>query len=382
MRAGNLAELIYKQGQAGVNKASVTIVFDNSDPSKSPVGFETHRTITVTRQVLLGGKSKYLINGRNSSAGQVQNFFHSVQLNVNNPHFLIMQGRITKVLNMKATETLGMIEEAAGTRMYESKRLAALKTIDKKQAKLEDLNTVLSEEITPTLERLRGEKHSYLKWSKNNADMKRLEKFVVASQYLSCKKAIENTASSRFQQEKKEIECEISALREQMQCIEEENASKAGKIGKEFELIMSTAKKDEQQLSNLLVKQTSLWKNAQHDTKKASADVQATNRLISASNESIVAKVAALADQKGEVEKLRSCLEAAKEELSQASDEYQSMSAGKSNDCSLPDQIAKAQRDAKAARAKTEQSRMTISHLSKELEVTYRSADCPPYCFV
>ena len=27
---------------------------------------------------------------------RVQNLFHSVQLNVNNPHFLIMQGRITK----------------------------------------------------------------------------------------------------------------------------------------------------------------------------------------------------------------------------------------------------------------------------------------------
>lgn len=27
----------------------------------------------------------------------MQNLFHSVQLNVNNPHFLIMQGRITKV---------------------------------------------------------------------------------------------------------------------------------------------------------------------------------------------------------------------------------------------------------------------------------------------
>ena len=27
---------------------------------------------------------------------RVQQLFHSVQLNVNNPHFLIMQGRITK----------------------------------------------------------------------------------------------------------------------------------------------------------------------------------------------------------------------------------------------------------------------------------------------
>ena len=38
-------------GQAGVQKASVTIVFNNSDRSKSPVGLEETSQITVTRQV-------------------------------------------------------------------------------------------------------------------------------------------------------------------------------------------------------------------------------------------------------------------------------------------------------------------------------------------
>lgn len=65
-----------------------------------------------------------------------------MQLNVNNPHFLIMQGRITKVLNMKPPEILSMIEEAAGTRMYETKKQAAQKTIEKKDAKLQELNAV------------------------------------------------------------------------------------------------------------------------------------------------------------------------------------------------------------------------------------------------
>jgi hypothetical protein len=97
VRAGNLSELVYKQGQAGVNKASVTIVFNNEDPSTSPVGYEQCTEVTVTRQVLIGGRSKYLINGRNAPAGQVQNLFHSVQLNVNNPHFLIMQGTLRYV---------------------------------------------------------------------------------------------------------------------------------------------------------------------------------------------------------------------------------------------------------------------------------------------
>jgi len=51
MRAANQQDLIYKRGQAGVTKASVTIVFDNSDRSKSPLGLEEYKQVTVTRQV-------------------------------------------------------------------------------------------------------------------------------------------------------------------------------------------------------------------------------------------------------------------------------------------------------------------------------------------
>lgn len=53
-----------------------------------------------------------------------------------------LQGRITKVLNMKPAEILGLIEEAAGTRMFETKKQAALRTIEKKQQKVDDINDV------------------------------------------------------------------------------------------------------------------------------------------------------------------------------------------------------------------------------------------------
>ena len=53
---------------------------------------------------MIGGRNKYLINGSNATPSRVQDLFRSVQLNVNNPHFLIMQGRVTKVLNMKPPE--------------------------------------------------------------------------------------------------------------------------------------------------------------------------------------------------------------------------------------------------------------------------------------
>ena len=54
VRAANLQDLVYKQGQAGVTKASVTIVFDNSEIKSSPVGYEGEKRLCVTREVVVG----------------------------------------------------------------------------------------------------------------------------------------------------------------------------------------------------------------------------------------------------------------------------------------------------------------------------------------
>lgn len=78
----------------------------------------------------------------NVFCSRVKDLFHSVQLNVNNPHFLIMQGRITKVLNMKPIEILGLLEEAAGTTMYNKKREESIRMLDKKRKKLEEIDEV------------------------------------------------------------------------------------------------------------------------------------------------------------------------------------------------------------------------------------------------
>ena len=51
MRVSSLQELVYKSGQAGITKASVSIVFNNRDKQNSPVGYEHNDEITVTRQV-------------------------------------------------------------------------------------------------------------------------------------------------------------------------------------------------------------------------------------------------------------------------------------------------------------------------------------------
>ncbi|OBA23155.1 RecF/RecN/SMC protein [Metschnikowia bicuspidata var. bicuspidata NRRL YB-4993] len=183
VRASNLQDLIYKRGQAGVTKASVTIVFDNLEKEKSPIGFENSPKISVTRQIILGGTSKYLVNGHKAQQQTVLNLFQSVQLNINNPNFLIMQGKITKVLNMKPQEVLALIEEAAGTRTFEDRKDKALKTMAKKEAKLQEIRSLLREEIEPKLEKLRSEKRVFLEFQKVQTDLEKLTRVIASHSY-------------------------------------------------------------------------------------------------------------------------------------------------------------------------------------------------------
>src|SRR6266403_21752 len=74
MRAQNQQDLIYKRGQAGITKASVTIVFDNSDRENSPPGMENYAQITVTRQV------------RASASYDDHCFYHSFSVSRAHPH--------------------------------------------------------------------------------------------------------------------------------------------------------------------------------------------------------------------------------------------------------------------------------------------------------
>lgn len=102
-----MQELVYKKGAGGISFASVTIVFDNSDKRQTPMNYSKYDEIIVERKIVMGpqGKSKFTINNSTATLAQVQDMFRSVQLNIQNPHFLIMQGKIVKVLNMRPEET-------------------------------------------------------------------------------------------------------------------------------------------------------------------------------------------------------------------------------------------------------------------------------------
>lgn len=84
---------------------------------------------------------------------------------------------------MKPIEILGMVEEACGTRLYEVKKSQAEKTMEKKDSKVNEINKILNEDITPTLEKLRAQRTAYLQWASNSTEVERLRRQQTAYEY-------------------------------------------------------------------------------------------------------------------------------------------------------------------------------------------------------
>ncbi|KAF2489540.1 hypothetical protein BU16DRAFT_184486 [Lophium mytilinum] len=124
-----------------------------------------------------------------------------------------MQGRITKVLNMKPVEILAMIEEAAGTRMFEDRRDKAFKTMAKKEMKVQEITELLRDEIDPKLDKLRQEKRAFLDFQQTQSDLERLTRLVVAHDYVRYKAKLQQSADDLEAKKQRAKDLEESAVR-------------------------------------------------------------------------------------------------------------------------------------------------------------------------
>lgn len=325
----------------------------------------------MTRQIVLGGTSKYLINGHRAQQQTVQNLFQSVQLNINNPNFLIMQGRITKVLNMKPVEILAMIEEAAGTRMFEDRRDKALKTMAKKEMKLQELSEILREEIEPKLEKLRGEKRAFLDFQQTQNDLERLSRVVVAYDYTKCQEKLKQSAADLEAKKQRHnglessaarLRNEISNLEEDVKKIRSQRDKELRKGGK-AQGLEDTVKKHANELVRLTtvmdLKHSSL--NEEEEKKaaveKTVAELETTLKVKTATFDNVKAKYEKakddLAKQSKEAE--------SKEELLQTLQTGIASREGQEN--GYQGQLQEAKNRATAAATTQEQAKIKIAHL-------------------
>ncbi|ELU39095.1 nuclear condensin complex subunit Smc2, putative [Rhizoctonia solani AG-1 IA] len=323
LRASNWQELIYKKGAAGVTKASVTIVFDNSDPASSPPGMQALKQITVTRQVL----------------------------------------------NMGPREILGLIEEASGTRMYEEKKEKALRTISKKEKKVEDIEALLAEEINPKLVRLRKEKESYLAYTKAVSESERLGRLVSAFQYtdyrsrLNQRKSDISTLSDhkstleRSRKDKGKEQAKMSEEEAEVTRRRDEEMHKDGKM-RVLEEEMAKCEKD---VAKVLAQEEIVQGVYQENTKKVE-EVK-----VALMNDSLEASRTALATKSAAFNSAKETQSAAQQSLTTAEELSQSLSSGLSGMITYQSSIAEAKNRAAAAGTEADQSAKQLQLAQAEI---------------
>lgn len=162
---------------------------------------------------------------------------------------------------MKPPEILAMIEEAAGTRMYEAKKQQALKTIEKKEEKIKEINDILTEEVTPTLNKLREERTQYLQFQKTERELEHLNRQYVAYKFYSLEKTNEKVREDyeELNREKnnqyatgEKLKCEIEELEKEIHLLQQQRDQEGGKQLQQLESNLRIQEKAESKAQTAL----------------------------------------------------------------------------------------------------------------------------------
>ncbi|KAJ5795959.1 uncharacterized protein N7518_004499 [Penicillium psychrosexuale] len=150
--------LLHEGSGSAVMSAYVEIIFDNSDDR-----FPTGKPEVVLRRTIGIKKDEYTLDRKNATKNDVMNLLESAGFSRSNPYYIVPQGRVTALTNMKDSERLILLKEVAGTQVYEARRSESLKIMSEtnsKRAKIDELLDYINERLAE-LEEEKDELRSY-----------------------------------------------------------------------------------------------------------------------------------------------------------------------------------------------------------------------------
>ncbi|CAG7981883.1 unnamed protein product [Penicillium olsonii] len=150
--------LLHEGSGSAVMSAYVEIIFDNSDDR-----FPTGKPEVVLRRTIGIKKDEYTLDRKNATKNDVMNLLESAGFSRSNPYYIVPQGRVTALTNMKDSERLVLLKEVAGTQVYEARRSESLKIMNEtnsKRTKIDELLDYINERLAE-LEEEKDELRSY-----------------------------------------------------------------------------------------------------------------------------------------------------------------------------------------------------------------------------
>ena len=172
--------------------AEVSLTFDNDaqrlpatdldlEISTLPAHIRDLAEITVTRRYFRSGESEYFINRTPCRLKDITELFLGTGVG-SKAYAIIEQGRVEQLINAKPEDRRLFIEEAAGTTLYRSRKLAAERKMERTRENLSRVNDILREIERQTQYLDRQAKKAEL-YKRLVAELRELELRVVGRQW-------------------------------------------------------------------------------------------------------------------------------------------------------------------------------------------------------
>ena len=209
--------------------AFVELIFDNSDER-----FPTGKPELILRRTIGIKKDEYSLDRKNATKSDVMNLLESAGFSRSNPYYIVPQGRVTALTNMKDGERLTLLKEVAGTQVYEARRSESLRIMtetNNKRAKIDELLAYIKDRLSE----LEEEKEELRGYEEKNKERRCLQYTIDHREQMAITEELENLDElrqtgvddtddnrDRFMQGEQElagIESQINAVKQEMELL-------------------------------------------------------------------------------------------------------------------------------------------------------------------
>ncbi|SPJ80311.1 related to SMC3 - required for structural maintenance of chromosomes [Fusarium torulosum] len=183
--------LLHEGSGSAVMSAYVEIIFDNSDDR-----FPTGGKEVILRRTIGLKKDEYSVDRKVVTKADVMNLLEAAGFSRSNPYYIVPQGRVTALTNMKESDRLNLLKEVAGTQVYETRRAESLKIMNETNNKREKIDELL-EYIKERLSELEEEKEELRGFQDKDRERRCLEYAYYHNIQIGVQEALEELDNAR-----------------------------------------------------------------------------------------------------------------------------------------------------------------------------------------
>ena len=183
--------LLHEGSGSAVMSAYVEIIFDNTDDR-----FPTGGKEVVLRRTIGLKKDEYSVDRKVVTKTDVMNLLEAAGFSRSNPYYIVPQGRVTALTNMRESDRLNLLKEVAGTQVYEARRTESLKIMNETNNKREKIDELL-EYIKERLAELEEEKEELRGFQDKDRERRCLEYAYHHREQVTIQSALEEIDNAR-----------------------------------------------------------------------------------------------------------------------------------------------------------------------------------------